>query len=207
MRTQDLLKQLKGIQTIKTVMSDLGVSRQKAIYLLYRLRKNKYVKTKRAHKGMRVYYISPENKLCGISYYDIINENSPIKIARVNEYKAYGKKPKLEEVLIFALQTKSLRTILASLGLFKRINNWKELYKLAKKNDLLRQAGILYDLARTIMKTRKMPKRFRNNSLPKKNDKYNYIIDGLSSDNFTNIEKTWKIYLPFNKNDLEDYKL
>ena len=96
--------------------------------------------------------------------------------------------------------------ILASLALFKRINNWTKLYRLAKENHIEKQVGALYDLTREIIKVRKMKVRFRNNSLPKKENKFEYIIPKLKSKDFKKIEKLWKVYLPFNKEDLEEYK-
>ena len=199
------MQKLKGTQTIESVMSLLSTSREKAIYYIYRLRKKGYLKTKR-QGNKRIYYISFENKLGGISYYDIINKNSPIKISGAEIYKIYGKELSLEETLVYAIKTKSLRTILASLALFRKIHNWAKLYNLSKKNHTERQVGALYDLARKIMRTRKMTKRFLNHSLPKKKDKYVYIIDNLSSDDFKEIERKWKVYLPFNNADLEGYK-
>lgn len=208
MKAKALLKKLEGIHTIESIMDLLGINREKAIYYVYRLRKYNYIKTKRLSNNKRVYHISFDNRLKGSSYYDIINKNSPIKIAISKVYKIYGKEPSLEETLIYAIKTKSLRTILASLALFKRIDNWNELYQLAKENLIERQVGALYDLARKIMKTKRMTKRFRNNSLPKKEDNFKYVILGLMSKEkeFKDIEKRWKIYLPFNKSDLEAYK-
>jgi len=152
-----------------------------------------------------VYNISFENKLKGTSYFEIINKHSPVKIATPITYKIYGKEPSLEETLIYAIKTGSLRTVLASLALFKKIANWSELYQLAKKNRVERQVGALYDLSKKIMKVRRMTDRFRNNALPKKEYNFEYIIPGLISKDFKDIEETWKIYLPFNKNDLSDY--
>ena len=200
-----LLKNLEGTQTIESVMTLLAVDRKKAIYFLYRLRQKGYVKTKRLSNNRRLYSISFENKLGGVSYHEIINKNSPIKINAPEVYKIYGKEPSLEETLVYAVKTKSLRIILASLALFKKINDWPELYRLAKTNHLERQIGALYDLARKVMKVRRMTKRFRNLSLPKKDASFCYVVLGLKSKDFTEIEKVWKIYLPFNKSDLEGY--
>jgi len=202
---KDLLQKLSGIQTIESIKDILKVNKSMAVYYVYSLRKKGYVKTKR-QGNKRIYNISINNKLKGESYYDIINQYSPIKLSIPIIYKIYGKKPSLEETLIYAIKTKSLRTILASLVLFKRINDWAELYRLAKENHVERQVGALYDLARKIMKVRRMNKKFRNNSLPKKEYKYQYIIQDLKSKDFSEIEKTWKIYLPFNEKDLEEYK-
>ncbi|MBI5065716.1 hypothetical protein HZA97_05765 [Candidatus Woesearchaeota archaeon] len=205
MKSQLLFKQIEGIQTIKSIMALLNVNREKAIYLIHRLRKAGYVKTKKNKDGSRIYYVSLENKLGGISYYDIINAHSPVKITGP-KYIIYGKKPSLEETLIFALKTKELRIILASLALFRNINNWSSLYQMAKKENLVRQVGALYDLARKYFMVRRMPERFKNHTLPRKGDKTIYIIRGLKSKDFKAIEKIWKIYLPFNEADLEDYK-
>jgi len=205
MKSKFLLKELEGIQTIPSIMDIFNVSREKAIYYVYCLRKKGYVKTKRLSNNKRVYNISFENRLKGSSYYEIINQHSPIKITTSQVHLIYGKKPSLEETLVYAIKTSSLRTILASLALFKKISDWSELYNLAKENYIERQVGALYDLARNVMKTRRMTKRFRNNSLPK-NKNFKYIIGGLKSKDFKKIENRWKIYLPFNKADLEAYK-
>ncbi len=201
-----LLRKLEGIHTIESITDILNVKKEKAIYYVHRLRKHGYVKTKVLSDKKRVYNISFTNKLGGSSYHEIINNNSPIKLAAKETYKIYGKEISFEETIIYAIKTKSLRTILTALALFKKIDNWTELYRLAKNNHIERQVSALYDLSRKIMKTRKMTKRFRNNSLPEKENKYRYVIEGLKSKDFKDIEKIWKIYLPFNKKDLEAYK-
>lgn len=207
MKTKILLKKLEGIQTLKSTMSILKVDKEKAIYYIHRLRKQEYVKTKKLSDNTRVYNISFENKLGGVSYYDVITQNSPVKISTPKVYKVYGKESIIEEALIYAIKTKSLRTILAALALFKKIEDWTTLYRLSKKNYIERQVGVLYDLSRKVIKkVQKMPKRFRNNALPKEEYPFEYIIKGLKSKDFNDIEKKWKIYLPFNKEDLEDYK-
>lgn len=207
MKIKDLLRKLEGVQTIKSVMSILEVDKERAVYHIHRLRNNGYVKTKKMSDNTRVYNISIENKLGGISYYDIINQHSPVKVSTPEIYKVYGKKSVIEEALIFAIKTKNLRVILASLALFKKIEDWSILYQLAKKNCVERQVGALYDLSRlAIKKVRKMPKRFRTNALPEKKCQFEYAINGLKSKDFKDIENTWKMHLPFNKEDLEDYR-
>jgi DNA-binding Lrp family transcriptional regulator len=205
MKTKEILKKLEGTHNIESIMETLGVDRSKAVYYIYRLRKQGYIKTKRLSNNRRLYNISFENKLGGITYYEIINKYSPIKITSQEIYKIYGKVPSLEETLVYAVKTQKLRIILASLALFKKIDDWSELYRLAKANNIERQIGALYDLCRQIMRTRRMTKRFRNNALPKGKSLFGYVISGLKSKDFTKIEKIWRIYLPFNKSDLEDY--
>ena len=205
MRTLDLVKKLEGIHTIESIMDILNIDRTKAIYYIHRLRKKGYVKTKRTNKK-RIYQISFENRLGGWSYYDIINENSPIKIVAPIKYLIHGKEKSIEETIIFAIKTRSLRTILAALPLFKKVKDWSRLYVLAKQEHIQREIGALYDLTKRIIRIRKMTKRFRNNTLPKKNQKPTHIISGLRSDDFKDIEKIWKVYIPFNKADLGEYR-
>lgn len=206
MNTRTLLKALGGIHTIDSAADALKTSKKKAIYYVHRLRKLGYVRTKKLSSNKRVYDISFENRLNGTSYYEIINRYSPVKIAEPEVYRIYGKEPSIEETLVYAIKTKSLRTILASLALFRKISDWNELYRLAKANHTERQVGALYELAKRFMRVRRMTKRFRNLSLPKKEYLFRYILEGFKSKDFKDIEKAWKIYLPFNKADMEEYK-
>ncbi|MEK6961207.1 MAG: hypothetical protein AABX47_08620 [Nanoarchaeota archaeon] len=202
----DMVRKLEGVQTIDSVMSILGINKSKAIQTIYQLRKSGYVKTHKRSDQTRIYNISLKNKLKGVSYYEIINPNSPIKISPPNEYKIYGRTPSIEETIVFAIKTKSLRTILASLILFRKVTDWSELYHLSKTNRIERQVGALYDLTRLILKrSKRMPKRFMKNAQPKENYPFEYTIPGLQSKDFQKIENKWKIYLPFNKTDLEEY--
>ena len=205
MSTLYLLNNLRGVQTIESVMDSLNLPKDKAILQIYKLRKRGYVKTRKLSNNKRVYNISEDNKLRGIKYEEIINKYSPIKVVIPKNHYIYRIKPTLEETLVYAIKTQNIRTILASLSLFRNISDWKLLFHLAKENHIERQVGALYDLSRTIMRTRKMSKVFLRNSLPK-NYSFRYLINKLQSKDFKDIEKKWKIYLPFNKKDLEDYK-
>ena len=201
-----LLKKLEGIHTIESIKDEMGVNRAMAVYYVHRLKKEGYVKTKRLSNNRRVYSISMQNKLGGTDYYEIINQNSPIKLSAAETNRIYGRNVTSEETLVYALKTKDFRTILASLALFRKIADWTELYRIAKLNQAERKIGALYDMAKQIMKVRKMPKRFRRNALHWKNNKYEFIIPGLKSKDFEKIQKEWGIYLPFNEKDLEEYK-
>ena len=107
-----------------------------------------------------------------------------------------------------SLKTKKFRYVLASLALFKKIKNWHELYRLAKKNNLVREIGALYNLTEIIFpKIKKMPKFYANRALPKKIDKFTYIIPPFKSRDYIIMEDRWKVHIPFNKRDLEEYKI
>ncbi len=203
MKIEDLLRQLRGIQTIESIMETLGVSRSKAIYYVHRLRKEGYVKTKMYPDKKRRYYIYFEYAL-GKTYEDIMNENSPMQLSGTEDY-IYKDRITLEETLIYALKADSVRHLLAALALFQRIRDWKLLYRLAKESGLRRQVCALYDVARTIIKVRRMPKWFLNHSLPKRDSGFEEIIPGFRSKTYMNIENRWKVRLPMNWADIEDF--
>jgi len=206
MKTQELLTRISGIQTLESIKSALKISDKRAIYLVYRLRKKGYVTTKQGSNHARIYNISKENALGGTNYIDIINKYSPIKLSSSEIYKIYGREVSIEETIVFAIKTRKLRYIIASLALFRRIKNWVELYRLAKKNNLVREIGALYDIVQAAMpRVKKMPRSYFHYAIPKKSDEFIYIIPKLSSVDYSSIENKWKVYIPFNKKDLEEY--
>ena len=201
----DLTKKLEGIYTLESIMATLKVDRSTAMNYISKLRKQGYVKTKRTSSGKRIYNISRQNKIGGKSYYEVLNQISPIKLSESETYKVYGRKITFEEILIYAIKSEKLRVVLASLALFKHINNWTLLAELAGKNGVRRQVCALYDLGHSIMKVRKMRKQFWKTCLPKLDGKYVYIIPGLESKDFDDIQQKWKVYLPFNRADFHEY--
>lgn len=207
MNTNELIEKVNGVQTIESIKSTLNVDRTRAIYLIYRLRKRGYVITKQDSNNSRIYFISRQNKLGGTSYIDIINENSPVKLSSSEVYKIYGRPVSIEETIIYALKTHRLRYILASLGLYKKIRDWVELYRLAKKNDLVREVGALYDLVwNTFPRIKKMSRFFKHWALLKTEPNFRFIIPNLKSKDFSSIEEKWKVFIPFSSEDLKEYR-
>lgn len=207
MATQELMNKISGVQTIESIKSVLKIDRARAIYLVYKLRKKGYVITKQDPDNIRIYYIAQENALGGTSYIDIINKYSPIKLTSSEVYKIYGRKVSIEETIVYAVKTRRLRYILSALALFRKIENWSELYRLAKKNDLVREIGALYSLVEIILpKVKKMPKLYLAHGLPAKDEHFRYVIPLLSSTDFKEIENKWRVHLPFNNSDLGGYK-
>ena len=211
MKYEPIIKVIEGIRTIDDVQEKLKIDRAKAIYLLHRLRKLGYIKTKYLPNKKRIYSISPLNKQNGVSYLESFNNNMPnvsLKINDQEDYFVHGRKIKAEDQLIYALQKGTVRYVISSIFLFRKIEDWSYLYRLAKKENLTRQTAALYEIACIfIKKVRKMPKRFRRLTTPKKDDKYLFVVKGFNSDDFKDIEKKWKVYLPFNRVDLEEYIL
>lgn len=207
MNIKEILDKISGVQTIESIKSTLGIDTSKAIYLVHRLRKKGYVKTKQNSNNVRIYYISRENALGGIGYIDILNKYSPIKLSSSEVYKIYGREVSIEETIIYAVKTRKLRYILSSLALFKRIDNWTELYRLAKINNLVREIGALYELVEVIIpRVKKIPKSYLHYGLPSENEKFIYLLPTFKSRDYSFIENKWRVYLPFNKEDLLEYR-
>ena len=208
MATKDLIRKIGGVQTIASIKSRLNIDKNRAIYLVHRLRKEGYIITKKNSDKSRIYFISLENVLGGESYIEILNKYSPIKIASSEVYKIYGRNISIEETIVYAIKIHKFRYILASLALFKKIKNWKELHRLAKSNNLIREIGALYSFVEvTFPKIKKMNRTFLRLALPRKEDSFNYIIPNIKSKDYNNVEERWKVYIPFNKEDLVDYKI
>lgn len=202
-----LAESLEGMFTIETLSERLKINKTKAIYVIYRLRKINFVKTIYGAKKKRIYYISLRNKQKGISYTDLINKFSPIKLVDSAPHYVHGETPSYEEVLVYAMKKNSVRYIIASLVLFRKIKDWNLLYRLAKKENLVTQVVALYEVSKKVVrKVKRIPKRFLNYAENQKSKNFVYIIKPISSKDFKNIEKKWKVYIPLNLADLEDYK-
>ena len=157
-----------------------------------------------------MYHISLRNKKKGVSYTEKINKalkNPALKVTSFDPYYVYDRVPSYEEALVYAIKQRDVRYVLASLVLFRRISNWSHLYKLAKKEGLVREVAALYEIARkAVRKVRRMPKRFMNLARKKNKERFHYIVEHVSSNDFKDIEKKWRIYIPLNFSDLEEYK-
>lgn len=200
-------KTLQGLQTVDTVAKKLNISRRTAINIIWRLRKQGLVETGSNKRKIRIYRIrsvkKPEIGYKGL--YEIINDNSKVKIFTKQSHIIHDHKLSIEEAIVRAVKEKDFRTILASLGLFNKVKNWQRLAGFAQKESITRKIGALYDVARTIIKVRRMDKRTRK-ALLKGKLKNRYIINRIKSRDLRDIEKEWNVYVPFNKADLEVYK-
>src|SRR3989344_4227938 len=206
---EKLAESLQGFYTLETLADRLKIDKSKAIYVIHRLRKLGFVKTSYGAGKKRLYNVSLRNKQGGVSYTTKINEASPrasYAIVSSNPYYVHDRVPSYEETLIYAIKQRDVRYLIASLVLFRKISDWSLLYALAKKENLAREVVALYETARRIVKkVKRMPKRFLNLAQKKKTSQFHYIVDHLSSDDFKDIEKKWKIYIPLNRADLEEY--
>jgi len=198
MANENLLMKLEGLHTVETVAETLGITRQSALNLISRLKKQGYVTTKGGGKQKRLYKITArKQRKRDVGMFDIINKYSPMKLNPWYDHQVHGKYS-IEEALIDAVQTKSFRVILASLRLFSHIKNWKKLYKLAKEKNCWQQVGALYDLAKMHFRVAKMPERYRPYTFKSKK----YLIRDYDEKDFYEISKKWNVKMPFKKGDL-----
>ena len=202
-----LSKALEGLNTIESIKRKLNVKRATAIKYIHLLRKKGLVETKVGSKKIHLYNIKriPIINIGNPGFYEILNKNSSIKINPPYEHRVIGRKISIEETIAWAASTDNIRIHIAVLALFNKVINWSELYKWAKIYGVRRKVGALYDIARTILKTRRMDLRIRKKLLSVKNED-KYLIHNIKAKDFKEIEKTWKIYIPFNRKDLERYK-
>ncbi len=202
MKQAELLQKLKGVHTVKTAMDVLGRDRQATIAAIHRLRTAGYVRTERARGGMRVYRIRT-TKWYGASYARILSHNSPFALGEWDDYVVHGRQPCPEEIAAFAAASGNIRTITASVFLYRRIRDWKLLYRLAKERGIVRPVGALYDISRTVTRVPRMDGRIRNRMLPRPGVRYQDLVPGFRSRSFQAIEERWMVHLPLNRADLE----
>ena len=206
-----LAKKLEGLHTLETAAKALNVKKSTTVKILSILRKEGFVETSGGGKKPRLYKISPI-RIAGkehLGIYDLINKYSKVKLWEPYKHKVIDRELSIEEAIPMsvniAFKERNFRLALATLGLFNHIKNWSKLGHYSKKYNVARRVGALYDVARTIVKTRKMDNRTRK-ALLKGKDKSKFIIKPHKPQYYKNIEKIWKVYVPFHIKDLTRYK-
>lgn len=203
----EIAKKLEGLQTVSSMAKNLSIGRRTAINYIWKLRKEGFVETMYGKRKIRMYRISPikTSKFGYPGLYEFLNRNSKIKVYPPYTERIYGHKPTAEEMIVKAVKTGDLRTILSSLALFNKIKDWATLSQTARKEHIGRKIGALYDAARTVIRVRRMDKKTRKALLSNKVDN-KFIVEYARTKDLAQIEKEWKVCLPFNKADLEAHK-
>lgn len=197
-RKYELLWKLEGLHTVETAAKTLGITRQGALNLLCRLKKEQHVTVSGGGRRIRLYKITIRKQLPRVpGMFDIINKYSPhMKLNPWYDHQVHGRYGP-EEALIDAIQTESFRVILASLHLFKHITDWPRLYRMAKEKDCWQKVGALYDVARLFMHVRRM-----GTACMRIITKKWVALTQLRKKNFPEIAERWKVYIPFNRRDM-----
>lgn len=198
---EEQLRLLEGLHTIETVAETLGITKQAALNLLGKLKKEQHVTVMGGGRRKRLYKITMRQQLPREpGMFDIINKYSPnFQVMPWYDHQVHGIYGP-EEALVDALQTQSFRLILASMRLFNHITDWPKLYCLAKEKDCWRKVGALYGVARMFMRVRKMPEKYLHTKISKRWQQ----LTQLKKKNFPEISSKWTVYLPFNKKDVEE---
>lgn len=149
----------EGKYTIETFAKKQNLTRQSALNLLSRLKKQGYVQTQGGGKQKRIYTITKTKKTKTNGFYDIVNKYSTQKLNPLFEHYVQGKYT-IERAIIDGLKIGDIRTLDATTYLFSHIKDWKSLFHLAKKNNLKKDLISLYKKARKTTKVKKMPKRY-----------------------------------------------
>lgn len=202
-KKRQLLWKLEGLHTVETVAEELGISRQAAINLLSKLKKEMHVTTSGGGKKKRLYKITIRKQLPREQgMFDIINKHSPnMKLNEWYDHQVHGHYG-VEEALVQSVDKNSFRVLLASLFLFQHINDWQKLYKLSQEKGYWQKIGALYDIAKMFMKVKKMPEKYRKQKFETKK----YLIERYDTkeERFTQIKKKWNVEIPFRSADFRE---
>jgi len=198
MHREETLRKLEGLQTVETAAQALGITRQSALNLLCRLRKEWHVTVDGGGRRKRLYRVTMRRQLPRVpGMFDIINRYSPMKLLPWYDHQVHGRYGP-EEAIVDAVETQKFRVILASLRLFAHVRDWPRLYAYAQEKGCWRKVGALYDVARMFFRVRTMPGRYCKVKTCRK-----VQITQLRTENFPEVAERWSVYIPFNEKDME----
>lgn len=146
--------------SIETYMNKFNLSRQSAINKLSKLKKKGLVSVSGGGMQKRIYSISDKPLIKQNGFYNIVNKYSPEKLTPMFNHVVKGNYS-IEHAIIDGIKIGDIRTLEASQHLFRHVKNWKRLFDLAKKNQIVNKVYDLYEQARKNTKTKIIPKRYR----------------------------------------------
>lgn len=198
------LRGLNGYYTTSDICRELHIKRQTALNYICKLRKMGHIHETIHTQPERTYFIKQSKKIIakrGLT--DLLNSLLPAEFQLHEKYEhfVWGKYPP-EKAFADALKTKKARFVLASIILFRKIKNWKLLFKCAKGDR--KKAGALYDLARKEMpKIRRMDKRTYTALLKSPKEPPYFVGNAKASADYLQISKKWGVFIPFSRKDIE----
>lgn len=197
---EEQLRRLEGLQTVETAAAALGYSRQAALNWLSRMKKQYYVTVSGGGKRKRLYKVSQRKQLPRVpGMWDILNKYNPnFQLHPWYDHQVHGRYT-MEDVIIDAIHKRSFRIALATLRLFAHVKDWPYLRKAAKEKNCWQEVGALYDVARMFIRVKRMPERYREGRYSSWK-----FLSQLHKKNFPNISQLWKVFIPFNHNDIRE---
>jgi len=145
--------------TVDSFAEQKGITRQSALNLLSRLKKRNLVNVSGGGRQPRIYtlYTLPKKKTNG--FYDLINTYAPDKLQPKFEHYVNGRYT-VERAIIDGIIIGDSRTLDATMHLFRHVTDWKRLFDMAEKKNLKPEVIELYNKARLVIKSKKMPERY-----------------------------------------------
>lgn len=150
----------EGKYTVETFAKERGLTRQSAINLLSKLKGKGFVHVSGGGKQKRIYTITKTPQQQSNGFYDIINKYSPEKLVPKFIHRVVGRYT-IEHAIIDGIKIGDVRTLHATMHLFRHVTSWKRLFGLAKKHHVVKKVHRLYTEARKTTKCKTMPKRYR----------------------------------------------
>ncbi len=150
---------MEGKYTVEIYAKKRHLARQSAINELSKLKKQGYVEVSGGGKQKRIYtiHLLPKRKTNG--FYDLVNKYTPEKLQPTFEHYVTGRYT-TEQAIIDGIKIGDVRTLEATMHLFRHVKNWKRLFDLAKKHKVKKNIIILYQKARTVVRCKTMPARY-----------------------------------------------
>jgi hypothetical protein len=145
--------------TVETFAKSKGLTRQSAINRLSKLKKEGKVIVSGGGKQKRIYTVSNRRLEKTNGFYDVVNRYSPKKLVPAFKHYVHGRYT-IEHAIIDGLKIGDVRTKEATMHLFNHVKNWKLLFDLAKKNNMVQEVKELYEKARNRVKVRRMPEKY-----------------------------------------------
>lgn len=150
----------EGKYTAESFAQERGITRASALNLLSRLKKQGRVHVSGGGRQKRIYTVSRKPLVKTHGFYDIVNKYSPEKLVPKFTHVVKGKYT-VEHAIIDGIRIGDARTRQATKHLFNHVTNWKRLFDLAKEKGVMKDVQELYNEARSTMKCRAMPRRYR----------------------------------------------
>jgi K+ transporter len=149
-----------GLYTIELIQQKRNCTKQSAINLVSRLKKQKLITLIKGSKK-RLYKISDKPIEVTQGMYTILNK-TPIKLQEHVAHYTTGKKISVEQTIADALEQKQVRYQMAVVFLINKITNWTTLFEKLRKKKLEQDFMYCYHIARQSMKTQTIPARYEN---------------------------------------------
>ena len=150
---------MQGKYTLETFAKEKNLSKQSALNLLSKLKKQGYVTVSGGGRQKRIYTITEVIQSPTNGFYDLVNKYSPEKLLPKFKHHVFGKYT-VERAIIDGIKIGDVRTLNATKHLFRHINNWTNLFQLAKKKKVETKLKKLYEEAKKEMKVKSIPKRY-----------------------------------------------